>query len=174
VNRSVLELTGLSESEVMAADFRTRVFHPEDIERLRDVRLAGFSGTLPRENEVRVRLHDGQYRWFLIRYSPLFDEQGRVKQWCAAGIDIDDRKHDEERLRRENVALREDLDLSSMYEEIVGSSKPLRRLLSQVSKVAPTESTVLIHGETGTGKELVARAIHKRSNRSARAFIKVN
>jgi formate hydrogenlyase transcriptional activator len=174
VNRSVLELIGLSEFEVMETDFRTRVFHPEDMERLREARRVGFSGNVPWENEVRVRRKDGQYRWFLIRYSPLFDEAGRVIQWCAAGIDIDDRKRDEERLRRENLALREDLDLSSMYEEIVGSSKPLRRVLSLVSKVAPTDSTVLIHGETGTGKELVARAIHKRSKRSNRAFIRVN
>jgi formate hydrogenlyase transcriptional activator len=174
VNRSVLELIGLSEFEVMKTDFRARVFHPEDMERLREVRRVGFSGSVPWENEVRVRRNDGQYRWFLIRYSPLFDGEGHVSQWCAAGIDIEDRKRDEERLRRENLALREDLDLSSMYEEIVGSSKPLRRVLSQVSKVAPTDSTVLIHGETGTGKELVARAIHKRSKRSARAFIGVN
>ncbi len=174
VNRTVLEFIGLSESEAMESDFRERVFHPEDLERLRPVRKAGFSGTEPWDNEVRVRGHDGQYRWFLIRYSPLFDEQGRVKQWYTAGMDIDDRRRDEERLRRENIALREDLDLSAMYEEIVGSSKPLRRVLSQVSKVAPTDSTVLIHGETGTGKELIARAIHKRSNRAARAFIKVN
>jgi formate hydrogenlyase transcriptional activator len=174
INRTVLELTGLSESDAMEADFRLKIFHPEDFERLREVRLAGFGGTVPWENEVRVRRHDGQYRWYLIRYSPLFDERGRVKQWCAAGIDIDDRKRDEERLRRENLALREDLDLSSMYEEIVGSSKLLRRVLAQVSKVAPTNSTVLIHGETGTGKELIARAIHKRSSRSSRAFIKVN
>jgi len=174
VNRTVLEYVGLSESEVMETDFPLQVFHPEDVERLRDVRRTGFSGKVPWDYEVRVRRHDGQYRWFLIRYSPVFDEQGQVKQWCAAGLEIEDRKRDEERLRRENLALREDLDLSSMYEEIVGSSMPLRRLLSQVSKVARTDSTVLIHGETGTGKELIARAIHKRSNRSSRALIKVN
>jgi formate hydrogenlyase transcriptional activator len=174
VNRSVLELIGLSEREAMETDFRSRAFHPEDLKRLGEVRKAGFSGNIPWENEVRVRRNDGQYRWFLIRYSPLFDEQGKVRKWCAAGLDIEDRKRDEERLRRENLALREDFDLSSMYEEIVGSSRPLRSVLSQVGKVAPTDSTVLIYGETGTGKELVARAIHKRSNRSASAFIKVN
>jgi PAS domain S-box-containing protein len=174
INRTVLDLIGLSEAEAMETDFRLRVFHPEDLERFRELRQTRFAGNVPWENEVRVRRYDGQYRWFLIRYSPLFDDQGHVKQWCAAGMDIDDRKRDEERLRQENLALREDLDLSSMYEEIVGSSKPLRRVLAQVSKVAPTDSTVLIYGETGTGKELVARAIHKRSNRSSRAFIKVN
>jgi formate hydrogenlyase transcriptional activator len=61
-----------------------------------------------------------------------------------------------------------------MFEEIVGSSEPLRRVLVQVSKVTPTDSTVLVLGETGTGKELIARAIHNRSERSNRAFIRVN
>src|SRR5262249_39027109 len=62
----------------------------------------------------------------------------------------------------------------SMFEEIVGVSPPLRAVLSHVSKVAPTDSTVLITGETGAGKELVARAIHKRSKRSSHAFVSVN
>src|SRR5262249_26346137 len=77
-------------------------------------------------------------------------------------------------MRNENLALREEIDRSSMYETIVGSSEALRKVLSQVDKVAPTDSTVLILGETGTGKELVASAIHKRSRRSAKAFIRVN
>jgi formate hydrogenlyase transcriptional activator len=70
--------------------------------------------------------------------------------------------------------LREELNQASMFEEIVGSSEPLRKVLSQVSKVAPTDSTVLILGQTGTGKELIARAIHKRSRRAGRSFIGVN
>jgi formate hydrogenlyase transcriptional activator len=174
VNRAVLEHTGLSAAEVMETDFRTRVFHPDDLETLRERRKIGFAQGVQWENQVRVLRKDGQYRWFSIEYTPLLDEHGGVFRWCAAGVDIDDRKRNEERLRRENIALREDFDHSSMYEEIVGSSKPLRRVLSQVTKVAPTDSTVLIHGETGTGKELIARAIHKRSKRSARAFIRVN
>ncbi len=174
VNRTVLGYTGLSEAEVMETDFRPRVFHPEDMERLRENRQNAFSRGLPWENEVRVRRKDGQYRWFLIRYHPIVDEQGRVIRWCAAGTDIEDRKRGEERLREENLALREEIDHSSMFEEIVGSSKPLREILSQVARVAPTDSTVLILGETGTGKELIARAIHKRSKRSRNAFIRVN
>jgi formate hydrogenlyase transcriptional activator len=74
----------------------------------------------------------------------------------------------------ENVALREDIVRSFMFEEIVGSSEPLRQVLVQISKVAPTDSTVLLLGETGTEKELIARAIHSRSKRSNRAFIRVN
>jgi len=80
----------------------------------------------------------------------------------------------QDQLYKENVALREEIDKTSMFEEIVGKSPALQSLLSRVSKVAPTDSTVLITGETGTGKELVARAIHKRSYRSSRAFVTVN
>jgi transcriptional regulator with GAF, ATPase, and Fis domain len=80
----------------------------------------------------------------------------------------------EERVQRENLALREEIDKTSMFEEIVGASPVLRVVLARVAKVAPTDSTVLITGETGTGKELVARAIHKRSPRAARAFVTVN
>lgn len=169
-NRTVIDYTGLSTEDLMGPDFRPQVFHPEDMERLRETRRLGFARGLPWENEIRVRGKDGQYRWFLIRYSPLVDDHGHVIRWCAAGTDIDKRKRDEERLREENLALREEIDHSSMFEEIVGSSEPLRRILSQVSKVAPTDSTVLILGETGTGKELIAAAIHKRSNRSSRPF----
>jgi formate hydrogenlyase transcriptional activator len=90
------------------------------------------------------------------------------------GTDIEDRKQTEERLRDENVALREEIDKASMFEEIVGNSSALQTVLSRLSKVAPTDSTVLVTGETGTGKELVARAIHRRSQRSSQAFVSVN
>jgi len=79
-----------------------------------------------------------------------------------------------DQLYKENVALREEIDQASMFEEIVGASPPLKGVLARVSKVAPSDSTVLITGETGTGKELVARAIHKRSTRSSRVFVSVN
>jgi formate hydrogenlyase transcriptional activator len=77
-------------------------------------------------------------------------------------------------LEAENLVLREEIDQESMFEEIVGSSRALREVLARVEKVARTDSTVLITGETGTGKELIARAIHRRSHRAARALIKVN
>src|SRR5256884_3349431 len=173
-NRSVLAYTGLTIDEVMAADFRTRVFHPEDVARLLDQRRDGLARGRPFELEQRARRHDGQYRWFLVQYNPVRDEQGRTVRWYATGTDIDDRKRAEERTRNENLALREDIDRASMFEEIIGSSPALQRVLAQVAKVATTDSTVLILGETGTGKELVARAIHKRSRRASRAFIRVN
>jgi formate hydrogenlyase transcriptional activator len=151
-----------------------RDLHPDDLERARSERRTGLASGVPFEIEKRMRGKDGRYRWFLFRYNPLLNEQGRVNRWFATATDIEDRKQTEQRVRNENLALREEIDRSSMYEAIVGSSEALDRVLSQVDKVAPTDSTVLISGETGTGKELIASAIHKRSKRSARAFIRVN
>jgi formate hydrogenlyase transcriptional activator len=126
------------------------------------------------ELEMRLRKGDGTYRWFLVRHHPLSDDQGQLIRWYLACTDIDDRKGAEERLRQENVALREEIDKTSMFEEIVGTSPALTAVLSRVSKVAGSDSTVLIAGETGTGKELVARAIHRLSRRASRAFVAVN
>jgi formate hydrogenlyase transcriptional activator len=173
-NRVALEYTGLSLDDVRADDFRARVFHPDDEQRFREERHKALSGTAPFENEQRALGKDGKYRWFLVRYNPLLDETGNIIRWYATGTDIDDRKRNEDRTRNENLALREQIDRDSMFEDIVGSSEALGKVLRQVSKVAPSDSTVLILGETGTGKELIARAIHKRSKRAERAFIGVN
>jgi formate hydrogenlyase transcriptional activator len=123
---------------------------------------------------MRVLFKSGQYRWFLNQYNPLKDERSQIIQWYVTGTDIDEQKRTEEQLRNENLVLREEIDRSSMFEEIVGSSKPVRQVLKQVEKVAPSDSTVLILGETGTGKELIARALHRRSKRASRAFVRVN
>src|SRR6202165_1040286 len=173
-NQAMLDYTGLTMEDVVTSAYRARIFHPEDLERLREERETALARGLPFEIEQRALRKDGQYRWFLIRYNPFHDEQGRLVRWYATGTDIDDRKRAEDRTRNENVALREEIERSSMFEEIVGSSEGLRQVLAQVSKVAPTDSTVLILGETGTGKELIARAIHNLSRRSTRAFIGVN
>jgi PAS domain S-box-containing protein len=173
-NRATIEYTGLSLDEVRGDGFRSRVFHPEDLQRLHEQRHKALSRPVPFESELRILGKDGKYRWFVIRYNPLLDEDGKVIRWYATATDIDDRKHAEDRMRNETVALREEIMRSSMFEEIVGSSEALRKVLDQVSRVAPTDSTVLIQGETGTGKELIARAIHNRSKRANRAFIRVN
>ena len=173
-NQATLDYTGLTMADVVRADFRARIFHADDLERVRDQRQAALAAGVPFEFELRGLSKQGPYRWFLIRYKPFHDEHGRLVSWYATGTDIDERKRAEERIRSENVALREEIDRSAMFEEIVGSSDALRHLLAQVAKVAPTDSTVLISGETGTGKELIARAIHRRSPRAARAFIRVN
>jgi formate hydrogenlyase transcriptional activator len=173
-NRAAREYTGLTTDEVTAPDFRDRVLHPDDVATLERERRAALSRGIPFEHEQRARCRDGQYRWFLVRYRPLQDGQGRILRWYATGMDIDDRKRAEERVRHERLTLREDAGRTSMFEEIVGSSAVLRRVLAQVAKVAPTDATVLIAGETGTGKELIAHAIHRRSTRACRAFIRVN
>jgi formate hydrogenlyase transcriptional activator len=173
-NQATLDYTGLAIEDVLAPGFRERIFHPDDLERTGDERKAALVHGLPFEAEQRALGKDGQYRWFLIRYNPFRNEQGQVIRWYATGTDIDDRVRAEERIRNENLALREQIDRESMFEDIVGSSEALRKVLRQVTKVAPSDSTVLILGETGTGKELIARAIHKRSRRAEQAFIGVN
>jgi PAS domain S-box-containing protein len=173
LNRASLEYIGLTLEEWQNGDNRSAV-HPDDWERVISENQSKFVSGIPHEAEVRLRRKDGEYRWFFFRYNPLRDEQGHLRRWYVAGTDIEDRKQAEQRLQNENVALREEIDRASMFEEIVGASPPLRAVLSRVSKVAPTDSTVLITGETGTGKELIARAVHKRSQRSSRAFVSVN
>jgi formate hydrogenlyase transcriptional activator len=174
VNQVALERTGIQMEDVQKEDSFWLPFHPDDVARVRAERRDGLSRKIPFELEVRVRLTNGQYRWHLVQYNPQKDDVGQVLRWYATGTDIDARKKAEEMLRNENVALREEIDRSSMFDDIVGSSKPMRQVLQQVMKVAPSDSTVLILGETGTGKEMIARALHRRSNRSARVFIRVN
>jgi formate hydrogenlyase transcriptional activator len=173
-NEATLEYAGLSSEDVVAPGFRERLFHPEDLERLRAQRKIALERGLPFEAEHRALRKDGQYRWFLTRYKPFRNEEGQVIRWYAAGTDIDDRVRAEERTRNENLALREQIDRDSMFEDIVGSSEELRKVLRQAGKVAASDSTILVLGETGTGKELIARAIHRRSRRAERAFIAVN
>lgn len=173
LNRMSLDYFGITLDQWCEARPGTEV-HPDDTERLRSQWGRAISSGSAFEIEVRFRRNDGVHRWFLIRSNPVRDDQGKVLRWYAACTDIEDRKRAEDRLQRENSALREELNRASMFEEIVGSSEPLHKVLSQVSKVAPTDSTVLILGQTGTGKELIARAIHKRSRRAGRAFIGVN
>ena len=173
-NQVVLNYVGLSLEDIKADDWPAEILHPDDLERTRDERQRGLSRGEPFQVEQRVRRKDGQYRWFLSRFNPLRDDEGRIIRWYATGIDIEDRKQAEEKVQKENVALREEIDHSSMFEEIVGSSQALRKVLAQAARVAPMDSTVLILGETGTGKELIARAIHRRSKRSGRAFVRVD
>src|SRR6266849_2597654 len=151
-----------------------RLTHPEDYDRMTSENQSKFLSGTPYETEGRLPRKDGKYRWFLLRYNPVRDEQGRLIRWYVAATDIEDRKQAEQRLQNENVALREEIDKASMFEEIVGTSPPLQTVLSRIAKVAPTDSSVLITGQTGTGKELVARAIHRRSRRSKHAFVSVN
>jgi len=174
LNKAGLDYHGLTPEAFQDYDPR-RSFHPDDRDRI--VTGAGRAKLVsdqPYEIEARLAGKDWKYRWFLFRFNPLRDGEGRITRWYVTTTDIEDRKQTEERIQNENVALREEIDKASMFEEIVGTSPALKSVLSRISKVAPSDSTVLITGETGTGKELVARAIHRRSDRASRAFVSVN
>jgi PAS domain S-box-containing protein len=173
-NRGVLDYLGVSFEEWRKISAPGEFFHPDDRERMHDHFDRAHSTGSAFEVEIRGRKGDGSYRWLLVRYHPLRDDKGQITRWYGAATDIDERKRAEEKLQLENAALREEIDQTSMFEEIVGTSSALKNVLSRISKVAPSDSTVLITGETGTGKELVARAIHRRSRRSGRAFVSVN
>ena len=172
-NRFALEYLDISLDEWKQRSIGSEI-HPDDLDRLMSHVERAWSNGSAYEMELRIRKGDGSYRWFLARYNPVRNNDGQISRWYVACTDIDDRRRAEEKLQEENVALREEIDKASMFEEIVGTSSALKAVLSRVSKVAPSDSTVLITGETGTGKELIARAIHKRSNRSSRAFVSVN
>jgi len=172
-NRIALDYLGIGLDDWQQRSGTTDI-HPDESERLRAyAERASVTGSAY-ELELRMRNRDGGYHWFLARYNPVRDGDGKVVRWYVACTDIEDRKRAEERLQQENAVLREEIDETSMFEEIVGTSAALKAVLSRISKVAPSDSTVLITGETGTGKELVARAIHRRSHRALRSFISVN
>jgi PAS domain S-box-containing protein len=173
LNQSGLDYYGLTLEEWRSCDLN-RLIHPDEREPIVHLLQGQVSGALPYEAETRLLGKDEKYRWFLVRLNAFRDEHGQIMRRYVAAIDIEDRKQAEQRLQDENVALREEIDKASMFEEIVGTAPALRAVLSRVSKVAPTDSTVLLTGETGTGKELVARAIHRRSRRASRAFVSVN
>jgi PAS domain S-box-containing protein len=194
LNKPWLDFTGRSMEQELGTGW-TEGVHPEDLQRIFDVYLPAFEARRPFSMEYRLKRANGEYRWIMesgvARYTP----QGAFSGYIGSCIDITERKRSEDELRRsevalqnaydeikilkdqlyrENLALREEIDQASMFEEIVGTSLALQRVLSRVARVAPTDSTVLITGETGTGKELVARAIHKHSQRAERAFVSVN
>jgi formate hydrogenlyase transcriptional activator len=172
-NRVALTYYGITLDEWCQRTYQSEV-HPDDVDDVKARIDRSMTEGAPYEVEMRLRAGGGTYRWFLVRYNPLRDDDGQLVRWYIACTDIEERKAAEERLQQENVALREEIDKTSMFEEIVGTSPALRFVLSRVSKVAGSDSTVLITGETGTGKELVARAIHRRSRRASRAFVAVN
>src|SRR6266513_1783841 len=173
VNQFALAYLGADLAEVVAPS-RINFIHPDDRQGYLAEREKGLLAGKSYEFELRILRRDGTYRWFLGRGNPLKDEQGRITRWYNTATDIEDRKQAEEEIRKENIALREELSKTSMFEEVIGTSSALQMVLARAAKVAPTDSTVLIMGETGTGKELIARAIHKRSKRSERPFISVN
>ena len=138
--------------------------------------------------EYRLRRNDKEYRWILDSGVPRFSSDRGFLGYIGSCLDITQRKEAEVELRKahdelhqlknqleaENISLQEELQLDLYFGEIVGQSDAIKYVLLKITQVAPTDSTVLISGETGTGKELVARAIHSASARKDRPLIKVN
>jgi len=154
--------------------------HPEDRVRVQHIVTEAFENASAMDFEHRLLLPDGSIKHMHVVGRPLRHPSGRielvgaVKDVTAAKLAYQEIQRLKDELYRENLALRDEVDRTSMFEEIVGTSAALQHVLDRIAKVAPTDSTVLITGETGTGKELIARALHKRSKRSGHAFVSVN
>lgn len=154
--------------------------HPEDLQLVQQVTARASQDGRDVDVEHRLLMPDGTVKTIRVLGHTSQEPDGKPI-FLGAITDISIVKNAFEEIRvlrdqlyKENLALREEIDITRMFEEIVGSSPALQSLLAKVAKVAPTDSTVLVTGETGTGKELIARAIHKRSKRSTRAFVSVN
>ena len=164
--------------------------HPEDLQPVRERAKAESTrrDQVDSVGEYRILLPDGRVRYIQSIAHPVSDESGEIIEVVGTAVDVTEQYHAKvaletafqqinelkDQLHKENIALREEIDRSSMFEEIVGESPALQAVLTLIMKVARTDSTVLIMGETGTGKELVARAIHRKSPRAERAFVSVN
>jgi PAS domain S-box-containing protein len=143
VNNQALEYFGKSIEELKGWATSDAV-HPDDLPQAVAAWRHSVETGDPYDVDHRLRRADGVYRWFHSRGLALRDAKGRIIRWYNLLTDIDERRRAEEKLRNENVALRQEIDKASMLEEIVGTSAPLQMVLSRISKVAPTDSSVLI------------------------------
>src|SRR3984893_8236756 len=161
--------------------------HPDDRASIEAVEAELYRGNAAEYN-YRLVLPDNYIKYLHSVARPVTNESGQLIEFVGSVTDVTEQRNSRSALKRafeeikalkdqlykENIALREDIEKVSMFVEIVGSSEALQTVLSNIVKVARTDSTVLITGETGTGKELIARAIHKHSQRSGQAFVSVN
>ena len=173
LNQHLLDYLGVIPEDVSDWNI-TKSIYPNDIPGVTTTIQRSIASGQGAEYQVRLRRSDGVYRWFEVRRVPLRDTANQIVRWYVLFVDIDDRKRAGEMVERENISLREQIDKAMMFEEIIGESPALKAAVSAMSRVAPTDSTVMLLGETGTGKELFARAIHKHSGRSGRAFVSIN
>jgi PAS domain S-box-containing protein len=171
---------GYDQGVTPSLDLVFRRVHPEDVALVRETRSAASKNEKSFDFEHRLLLPNGSIKYVHVVARPFERESGSI-EFVGSVMDVtaqhkalEEIKSLKDELYKENIVLRDEIDQTSMFEEVVGASPALKAVLARAAKVAPTDSTVLIVGETGTGKELIARAIHKRSKRSERAFVSVN
>ncbi|HEY4050965.1 MAG TPA: PAS domain-containing protein, partial [Acidobacteriaceae bacterium] len=184
----LLRLVGFKPGEDYSSnDYHSNKIHPEDRERVRELFRRCVNERTDFEAHYRMLGDGGAIKYMHSIGHPVLNETGNLVEFVGAVLDnteqtearialenaLTEVKLLRDQLYKENLALRDEVDRVSMFEEILGTSQALQAVVSRVIKVAPTDSSVLITGETGTGKELIARAIHKRSMRSQRAFVSV-
>jgi len=189
VSPEVLRIRGVESADPLSTlDRMYSGIHPDDRSRVKDTYEAAQRRKDEFDAEYRIVLGDGTIKHLHTIGHPVLNESGDIVEYIGTGMDVTEQRRAQaalekafeeikrlkDRLQDENLVLREEIDQASMFEEIVGASAALKAVLSHVSKVAPTDSTVLISGETGTGKELIARAIHRHSRRADRAFVSLN
>src|SRR5580692_1463336 len=189
VSPQIFRIFGVKPDEgVSTPEFWLNRNHPEDAKRIQELFERSTIQKTNYDADYRIVLPDGSIKHLHAVGHPVLNESGDLVEFVGTAIDVTEQaqarielekafeqiKRLKDRLHDENQALREHIDRAFMFEDIVGSSPALQSVLSSIVKVAPTDSTVLITGETGTGKELIARAIHKHSQRSGQAFISVN
>jgi PAS domain S-box-containing protein len=186
-NKQWLDFTGRKLEDELGFGWSHAV-HPDDLGHCLETYKTSFDKRKSFQMEYRLRRKDGEYRWILDCGTPRFSSDGAFLGFIGSSIDITDRKESEvalrqaheelgelkNRLEAENIYLQQELQLDQTFGDIVGQSDAIKYVLFKVKQVAPTDSTVLITGETGTGKELVARAIHAMSVRKDQPLIKVN
>ncbi len=187
VNRPWLEFTGRTIDQELGAGWLESV-HPDDRDHCFDTYTAAFDERKGFRMEYRLRRHDGEYRWVMDSGVPRYTTSGAFVGYIGSVVDITERREAEgslekaltelkqlkDRLHEENVYLQEEIRVASNFGEVIGESEALNRVLGLAEQVAPLDTTVLILGETGTGKELLARAIHGNSPRRGRPLVKVN
>lgn len=186
-NRSWLEFTGRALEQELG-DRWTESVHADDREQCLNSYHSAFDQRHSFRMEYRLRRFDGEYRWIFDEGVPRYKPDGRFAGYIGSCLDFTERKTAEEGLRnalvqvgqlkdqlqQENIYLREQVELEHQFQEIIGNSDEIKYVLFKIQQVAPTDASVLIQGETGTGKELVARAIHSASTRKDRPMVKIN
>jgi len=194
VNQQLLDFTGRTMEQNLGMGW-AEVIHPSDLDGCLKTYEVAFASHEAFTMEFRLRRSDGAYRWVMDHGAPRFSSAGEFLGYIGSAVDITDRKESEAallvahealeaayaevnrlktQLEEENIYLQEEIKLQQNFGEIVGSSDPLKYVMFKIEQVAPTDSTVLVMGETGTGKELVARAIHTASLRRDRPMVKLN